>query len=80
MKNEKTSGFRVRLLETYHALPYAAQARADMFSRKFFTDLRRLSRKGLSTTEIGEELQVSGKTIRKRLRNLVHPANDGTDS
>ena len=77
---ESNSGFRKKLLETYHALPYTVQARADMFSRQFFKDLKRLRRKGLSATEIGEKLQVSGKTIWKRLRNLVHPANDGTDS
>lgn len=72
---ELNSGFRKKLLETYHALPYAVQARADMFSREFFKDLKRLKRKGLSAAEIGEELQVSGKTIRRRLRTLFHPAN-----
>jgi hypothetical protein len=32
-----------------HALPYAVQARADMFSPQFFEDLERLKKKIFST-------------------------------
>jgi hypothetical protein len=68
---ELNSRFRKKLLGTYHALPYAVQARADMFSPQFYKDLKRLKRKGLSATEIREELQVSRKTIWKRLTDLL---------
>lgn len=64
---DSNPGFRKRLLDTYHALPYSVQARADMFSPQFFEDLTRLKTKGLSDTEIGKRLKVSGKTVRKRL-------------
>jgi hypothetical protein len=64
--------FRERLLDTYYALPYAVQARADMFSPQFFEDLKRLRGRGLSAKEIGEELQVSFKTVLKRLKQQPH--------
>lgn len=41
-----------------------------MFSPRFFKDLRRLKRKGLSNAEIAEKLGVSGKTVVKRLKQL----------
>jgi DNA-binding NarL/FixJ family response regulator len=65
---EFNQGFRKRLLDTYHSLPYPVQARADMLSPQFLEDLRRLKGKGLSAKEIGERLQVSSKTIRKYLK------------
>ena len=62
--------FRKRLIDTYHSLPYAVQARADMFSPKFYRDLERLKKKGLPATEIGKILGISAKTIRARLKNV----------
>jgi hypothetical protein len=67
---EANPSFRKKLLDTYHALPYAVQARADMFSPQFFRELKRLKRKGLSATEIAEKLQLSAKTIQKPLRQI----------
>jgi len=65
---ESNPGFRKKLIDTYYALPYAVQARADMFSPQFYREIQRLKRKGLSAAEIGERLQVSGKTIMRRLK------------
>ena len=65
---ESNPRFRKELLDTYYALPYAVQARANMFSPQFFKDLKLLKRKGLSATEIEAKLQVSRKTIQKRLK------------
>jgi hypothetical protein len=42
---KSNSTFRKKLLDTYHAIPYAVQARADMFSPQFFEDLDRLTKK-----------------------------------
>jgi hypothetical protein len=67
---ESNPSFRKKLLDTYYALPYDVQARSDMFSPQFFEDLKRLKGKGLSAAEIGERLQVSSKTIQKRLQQL----------
>jgi hypothetical protein len=67
---ESNPSFRKRLLDTYHALPYAVQAGADMFSPRFFEDLKRLKRKALSVAQIAEKLQVSTKTIQKRLTQI----------
>jgi len=67
---ELNPAFRKMLVETYHGLPYAVQARADMFSPKFYRDLGKLKRKGLLATEIGKALGVSHKTIRRRLKKL----------
>ena len=68
---ESHPGFRKKLIDTYYALPYAVQARADMFSPQFYKDLRRLKAKGLPATEIGEILGVSHKTVRKRFKQIV---------
>jgi hypothetical protein len=68
---ESNPGFRKKLLDTYYALPYVVQARADMFSPQFYEDLRRLKGKGLSDTEIGEKLGVSKKTVQKRFKQIV---------
>jgi hypothetical protein len=65
---ELNQGFRKRLLDTYHALPYAVQARAGMLSVRFFEDMRRLKAKGLSAKEIGERLHVNWKTVLKHLK------------
>jgi DNA-binding NarL/FixJ family response regulator len=67
---ESTPGYRKKLLETYYALPYEVQARADMFSPQFFRDLERLKRAGLSPAEIARQLQVSRKTVVKRLKEI----------
>lgn len=67
---ESNPGFRKKLLDTYYALPYVVQARADMFSPQFYEDLRRLKGKGLPDTEIGEKLGVSKKTVQKRLKQI----------
>jgi hypothetical protein len=67
---ESNPAFRKRLLDTYHALPYAVQARADMFSPQFFEDMKRLRAKGLSAKEIGRRLHVNWKTVQKRLREI----------
>lgn len=43
--------------EVHHnliALPYAVQARADMFFPQLYEDVRRLKGKGLPDTEIGD--------------------------
>jgi hypothetical protein len=68
---ELNPAFRKKLLDTYHSLPYAVQARADMLSPQFYRDLKRLERKGLPATEIGKILGVSHKTARKRLKKIV---------
>jgi len=65
---ESNPGFRKKLLDTYHALPYPVQARADMFSPQFLGDMKRLRGKGLSAKEIGKRLHVNWKTILKRLK------------
>jgi DNA-binding NarL/FixJ family response regulator len=67
---EANSSFRRRLPETYHGLPYAVQARADMFSPLFFEEVRRLKSRGLSNREIGEKLGVSAKTVVRRLKEV----------
>ena len=63
-------GFRKKLLDTYYALPYVVQARADMFSPQFYEDLKRFKAKGLPATEIGKKLGVSHKTVRIRLKQM----------
>jgi hypothetical protein len=63
--------FRKKMLDTYHSLPYAVQARADMFSPRFFKDLNRFKRKGLNFREIAEELQVSRKTVVRHLKRMT---------
>ena len=60
--------FRKKLIDTYHGLPYAVQARADMFSPQFYRELEKLKKKGLPATEIGKALGVSHKTVRRRLK------------
>jgi hypothetical protein len=67
---ELNPSFRKRLIDTYHELPYPAQARADMLSPKFYRELEKLKRKGLPATEIGKLLGVSHKTIRRHLKKL----------
>jgi hypothetical protein len=67
---ESNPSFRKKLLDTYYALPYPVQARADMFSPQFFKDLKRLKGKGLSVAEIAEKLHVSSKTVQRRLMDL----------
>jgi hypothetical protein len=67
---ESHPGFRKKLIDTYYALPYAVQARADMFSPQFYEDLKQLKAKGLPATEIGKKLGVSHKTVRKRLNQM----------
>ena len=56
---ESNPGFRKKLLDTYHALPYDVRARADMFSPLFYEDLKRLKAKELPNTEIGRKLGIS---------------------
>jgi hypothetical protein len=68
---ELNPGFRKKLIDTYYALPYDVQARADMFSPQFYEDLKRLKAKGLPDTEIGRELGVSNKTVKKRLMRIL---------
>jgi ROS/MUCR transcriptional regulator protein len=63
--------FRKKLVDTYHGLPYAAQARADMLSPQFYRDLERLKKKGLPATEIGKALGISHKTVRRRLKKIA---------
>ena len=67
---ESHPGFRKKLLDTYYALPYVVQARADMFSPQFYEDLRRLKGKGLTAKEIGKKLGVSHKTVQKRFKQI----------
>ena len=67
---ESNPGFRKKLIDTYYALPYDVQARADMFSPQFYEDLKRLKAKGLPDTEIGRVLGVSNKTVKKRLEQM----------
>jgi len=67
---ESNPEFRKKLLDTYYALPYAVQARADMFSPQFYEDLRRLKGRGLSGTEIGEKLGISSQTVHIRLEQI----------
>ena len=64
-------GFRKKLLDTYYDLPYAVQARADMFSPQFYEDLKRLKNKGLSAKEIGKRLGISYKTVQKRFKQMA---------
>ena len=63
--------FRNKLLDTYHALPYPVQARADMFSPQFYRDMEKLKKKGLTATEIAKALGISYNTVRKRLKRIV---------
>lgn len=67
---ESHPGFRKKLMDTYDALPYEVQARADMFSPQFYKDLKRLRDKGLSSKEIGKRLGVSYKTVLIRLKQM----------
>ena len=67
---ESHPGFRKKLLDTYYALPYVVQARADMFSPQFYEDLKRFKAKGLTATEIGKKLGVSHKTVQKRFKQI----------
>ena len=68
---ELNPGFRKKLVDTYHGLPYDVQARADMFSPKFYRDMEKLKKKGLPATEIGKALGVSHKTVRRRLKKIA---------
>ena len=68
---ESNPEFRKKLIDTYYALPYDVQARTDMFSPQFYEDLKRLKAKGLPDTEIGRELGVSNKTVKKRLARIL---------
>jgi len=67
----KNPGFRKELIDTYYALPYAVQARADMFSPQFYEELGRLKKQGLTYLEIGERLGISNVTVSKRLKQMV---------
>jgi hypothetical protein len=67
---EANPDFRRKMLETYYSLPYAVQARADMFSPKFYQDLKRLKSKGLRGTEIAKKFGISDKTIYRRLKRI----------
>ena len=67
---ESHPGFRKKLIDTYYALPYVVQARADMFSPQFYEDLKRLRDKGLSSKKIGKRLGVSYKTVLIRLKQM----------
>ena len=69
---ESHPGFRKKLIDTYHSLPYVVQARADMFSPQFYKDLKRLRDKGLSSKEIGKRLGVSYKTVLIRLKQMEY--------
>jgi hypothetical protein len=68
---DSNPGFRKKLIDTYYALPYDVQARADMFSPQFYEDLKRLKAKGLPATEIGKKLGVSNKTVKIRLERIM---------
>jgi hypothetical protein len=67
---ESNPGFRKKLMDTYYALPYDVQARADMFSPQFYEDLKKLKAKGLANTEIGSKLGLSYKTVKTRLERI----------
>jgi hypothetical protein len=67
---DSNPSFRKKLLDTYHALPYAVQARADMFSPQFFEELEPLKKKGFSAAKISEDFRVSSKTGVKRLMQI----------
>ena len=67
---ESNPGFRKKLIDTYYALPYDVQARADMFSPQFYEDLKKLKAKGLANTEIGSKLGLSYKTVKTRLERI----------
>ena len=64
-------GFRKKLLDTYHGLPYAVQARADMYSPQFYRDLKKLKKKGLPETEIAKALGISYNTVWRRLKRIA---------
>ena len=68
---ELNPGFRKKLLDTYHGLPYAVQARADMYSSQFYRDLKKLKKKGLPETEIAKALGISYNTVRRRLKRIA---------
>ena len=70
---ESNPEFRKKLMDTYHALPYAVQARAGVFSPQFFHDMKRLRGEGLSAKRIGERLNVNWKTIQKHLKKAKEP-------
>lgn len=67
---ESNPEFRKKLIDTYYALPYDVQARADMFSPQFYEDLKKLKAKGLANTEIGSKLGLSYKTVKARLERI----------
>lgn len=67
---ETNPSFRRKLLETYHALPCAVQARADMFSPEFFEEVKKLNSKGVSDRKVAEKLGVCSKTVTKRLKQI----------
>jgi hypothetical protein len=69
---ESNPDFRKKMLETYHALPYAVQARANMFSPKFFEELKDLRDRGFNPAEIARQLKVSRKTIVKHLKRIIN--------
>jgi ROS/MUCR transcriptional regulator protein/Homeodomain-like domain len=68
---ESHPDFRKKLIDTYHGLPYAVQARADMFSPQFFRDLEKLKKKGIPATEIAKALGISYNTVRRRLKKIA---------
>lgn len=64
--------FKQSLRETYYALPYAAQARAGIYSPQFYRDLKRLRKMGLSGREIGARLGVPTSTIQRQLTKIAN--------
>ncbi len=66
----QTQDLEKKLIDTYYSLPYDVQARADMFSPQFYEDLKRLKTKGLADMEIGRQLGVSNKTVKKRFERI----------
>ena len=68
---ESNPEFRKKLMDTYYSLPYDVQARSGMFSPQFYEDLKRLKAKGLPNTEIGKQLGISYKTVKKRLTSVL---------
>ena len=62
--------FRIKLMDTYYALPYDIQARSRRLSPQFYEDLKKLKNEGLSNTQIGEKLGVSFDIVKNHVEQI----------
>jgi len=63
--------FYQRLVDTFNALPYSVQARAQKLSPQFREDVKRLVKAGWSEREIASKLGVTSQDVNHRLNRKI---------